>query len=90
MAIRCCREQLLALAASVATHENPRTQGLAIASQLAFDGRGALFFQPETRGELDRLANMIQAAEAALRVSAAFDERMPDLRSADRVAPFWP
>jgi hypothetical protein len=85
MAIRCCREQLLALATSVATLENPRTQGLAIASQLAFDGRGPLFFQPERRGELDRLANTIQAADAALRVSAHFDEPLPDFGWADRV-----
>jgi hypothetical protein len=90
MGIRCCHEQLLALATSVATLENPRTQGLAIASQLAFDGRGALFFQPETRGELERLANTIQAADAALRVSADFDEPVPALGAADRVAAILP
>jgi hypothetical protein len=76
-AIRRCRRELLALAASVATLEDPRTQGLAIAFQLAFDGRGALFLQPETRGGLERLANTIQAAHAALRVSAVFDEQLP-------------
>ena len=90
MEIRCCREQLLALATSVATIENPRTQGLAIASQLAFDGRGALFFQPEARGELERLANTIQVAEAALRVSADFDELVSAVGAADRVAAFLP
>jgi hypothetical protein len=72
-AIRCCHRELRALATSVATLENPRTQGLAIASQLAFDGRGPLFFQPGQRGAIERLANTIQAAEAALRVSAEFE-----------------
>lgn len=88
MEIRCCREQLLALATSVATVENPRTQGLAIASQLAFDGCGPLFFQPETLGGLERLANTIQAADAALRVSADFDKPVSALGAADRIAPF--
>jgi hypothetical protein len=90
MAIRCCDEQLLALATSVATLENPRTQGLAIASQLAFDGGGPLFFQFEKRGDLECLANTIQAADAALRVSAYFDEPVSAFGAADRVAAFLP
>jgi hypothetical protein len=90
MAVRCCGEQLLALATSVATLENPRTQGLAIASQLAFDGRGPLFFQPEARRELERLANTIQSADAALRVCAEFDQPVSASGAADRVAAFLP
>lgn len=83
-AIRCCHRELRALATSVATLENPRTQGLAIASQLAFDGRGPLFFQPGQRGAIERLANTVQAADAALRVSAEFERvRAPTFGPAD-------
>ena len=85
-AIRRCHRELLALAASVSTLEDPRTQGVAIASQLAFDGGGALFLQPETRGGRERLANTIEAAQAALQVSAVFDEQLPFNPGA---APSW-
>jgi hypothetical protein len=69
-----CERQLLALAESVAFAENPRTQALAIASQLAFDGGGPLFHQPGARGRSERLANTIHAADAAFGVCGDFDE----------------
>ena len=72
-AIRACREQLITLARRIVTTENPRVQAVAIASQLAFDGRGALFFQPKQEPGPDRLANTIRAALSALRVSGEFD-----------------
>ena len=72
-AIRCCHRELHALAASVAIVENPRVRGVAIASQLAFDGGGPLYFQPGARDGIERLANTVQAAHAALGVSAEFD-----------------
>jgi hypothetical protein len=72
-AIRACREQLITLARRIVTTENPRVQAVAIASQLAFDGRGALFFQPKQEPSPDRLANTITAALTALRVSGEFD-----------------
>ena len=73
-AVRECQQQIRELARLVATLENPRTQGVAIAFQLAFDGRGALFFQPQARDGGERLANTIRAAHCALRVSADFDQ----------------
>jgi hypothetical protein len=73
IAIRACREQLITLARQIVTTENPRVQAVAIASQLAFDGRGALFFQPKQEPGPDRLANTITAALSALRVSGEFD-----------------
>jgi hypothetical protein len=73
-AVRECQQQIRELATLVATLENPRTQGVAIAFQLAFDGRGALFFQPQARDGGERLANTLRAAHCALRVSAEFDE----------------
>jgi len=72
-AIRACREQLITLARRIVTTENPRVQAVAIASQLAFDGRGALFFQPKQKSSTERLANTIGAALSALRVSGDFD-----------------
>jgi hypothetical protein len=72
-AIRSCREQLIILARQIVHTENPRVQAVAIASQLAFDGRGALFFQPKQEPSPDRLANTITAALNALRVSGEFD-----------------
>jgi hypothetical protein len=57
----------------VVTTENPRVQGVAIAHQLAFDGTGPLFFQPNKRRSAERLANTIRAAQNALNVSGAFD-----------------
>jgi HAMP domain-containing protein len=53
--------------------EKARTQGIAIAIQLAFDGGAALFFQPDSPNAVDRLANTVHAAHAALRVSGDFD-----------------
>jgi len=74
-AIRTCREMLGELAEAVVTIENPRVQGVAIAHQLAFDGTGALFFQPEEKRSVERLASTIRAAQSALRVSGDFDRR---------------
>ena len=74
-AIRACHDQLSRLAEAVVVTENPRVQGVAIAHQLAFDGRDALFFQPDTRRRVERLANTIRAAQSALRVSGQFDRR---------------
>lgn len=77
-AIRCCERELRGLAdALLVERENPRAQGVAIAFRLAFDGGGALFLQPETRHARERLANTVQAALSALRVSAEFDEHGP-------------
>ena len=73
-AVRSCHREIRALASLVASVENPRTQGVAIAFQMAFDGRGALFFQPDTPNGIERLANTIHAAQSALRVSGDFDE----------------
>ena len=73
-AIRSCQRELRALATAVATLENPRVQGVAIAFRLAYDGGGALYFQHETRDSVERLANTVQAALAALDVAAEFDE----------------
>jgi hypothetical protein len=69
-AVRSCEEQICELATLVATMDNPRPRGVAIAFQLAFDGRSALFLQPDTRDGVDHLANTLHAAERALRVSA--------------------
>jgi hypothetical protein len=74
-AIRACRGSLSRLAEAVVATENPRVQGIAIAQQLAFDGRGALFFRPGEKRGVERLANTIQAALSALRVSSDFDRR---------------
>jgi hypothetical protein len=74
-AIRNCREELSRLAETVVATENPRVQGVAIAHQLAFDGRGALFFQRGDKRSVERLANTIRAAQSALRVSGDFDRR---------------
>jgi len=73
-AIQECREQLITLARRLVSAENPRAQAVAIASQLAFDGRGALFFQPKQRSSVERLANTIKAALSALSVSGEFDQ----------------
>jgi hypothetical protein len=72
-AIRACRDALKQLAVAVVTTENPRVQGIAIAHQLAFDGAGALFFQPTEQRPTERLANTIWAALRALSVSGDFD-----------------
>jgi hypothetical protein len=73
-AVRSCESEIRALATSVATLDNPRTQGIALASQLAFDGGGALFFHPDTPDGVDRLANTVRSTQNALRVSGEFDE----------------
>lgn len=72
-AVRGCEREIRALASAVATADNPRVQGLAIAFEMAFDGGGPLFDQPYTWVSVDRLANTVQTALSALRVSAEFD-----------------
>jgi hypothetical protein len=74
-AIRVCRDQLLALADTLATTERPPARGVAIARQLAFDGGSPLFLQaPDRRQDADRrLASTLDAAQSALEVSADFD-----------------
>jgi hypothetical protein len=72
-AVRCCCAEIRELAALVASLENPRTQGVAIAFQLAFDGSGPLFFRPDPPDGTERLANTVRAARSALRVSADFE-----------------
>jgi hypothetical protein len=74
-AIRACRDELSRLAEAVVTTENPRVQGVAIAHQLAFDGTSALFFQPNKKRSVERLASAIWAAQRALNVSGEFDRR---------------
>jgi hypothetical protein len=68
-AVRRCSGEIRDLARLVATMEKPPTRGVAIASQLAFDGRGALFFKPEAGDGFEQLANTVDAARRALRVS---------------------
>jgi hypothetical protein len=75
LAIDRCHRELHALATSIATVDSLRVQGVAIAFQLAFDGGGPLFLQPGTRDGYERLASVIESAQAALRVSAEFDDR---------------
>jgi hypothetical protein len=72
-AINRCGVELDALAEAIATIKEPRTQGVAIASQLAFDGCGPLFDQPSMPDGRERLANTVRAALAALEVSSEFD-----------------
>ena len=69
-AVQRCSGEIRELATLVATMENPPPRGVAIAFQLAFDGRGALYFRPDTRDGVERLANTLHAAHRALRVSA--------------------
>jgi hypothetical protein len=73
-AIRSCGREIEQLARAVAAAEDPPARGVAIAFQLAFDGRGPLFFQPGERQPTQRLLNVVQAARCALRVSAELDE----------------
>lgn len=68
--VRHCSREIRELATLVATMQNPRPRGVAIAFQLAFDGRSALFFQPCSGDGADHLANTLQALHMALRVSA--------------------
>jgi hypothetical protein len=74
LAIDRCHRELRALATAIATLDGPRVQGVAIAFQLAFDGGGPLFLQPGARDGHESLANVIESAHAALRVSAEFDD----------------
>jgi hypothetical protein len=67
--VRRCSEQVRELASQVATKESPHVRGIAIAFQLAFDGRSAMFHQPGSGDGAEHLANTLQAARMALRVS---------------------
>ena len=70
-AVRRCSGEIRELARLIATLENPRTRGVAIAFQLAFDGRAPLFFHPDRSDGVERLANTLYTARQALRVSEA-------------------
>ena len=72
-AVRGCAEELHALAVSVVSLRSPSAKGLAMAYQLAFDGGGPLFFQPDRQLDPSCLSNTVYAIESALRVSAEFD-----------------
>jgi hypothetical protein len=76
-AILACADELHALANSIATAVDPRAQALAMASLLAFDGAGPLFWRPGQPDASQRLPNAIRAIKAALRVSAEFDSTAP-------------
>src|SRR5262245_35104074 len=73
-AVQFCRSDLLALAEKLATIERPPARGVAIARQVAFDGRSPLFLQaPHHRKRADqRLASTVYAAQRALEVSTEF------------------
>ena len=68
-AVRHCAGEIRRLAAQVATLGNPAPRGIAIAFQLAFDGGGAMFRQPGDDDGAPHLANTLQTADRALRVS---------------------
>jgi hypothetical protein len=74
-AVQACRDDVLALADTLTTIERPPAHGVAIARQLAFDGRSPLFLQaPDRRGGAERrLACTVHAALHALEVSSDFD-----------------
>lgn len=74
-AVQVCRDDVLALAEALSTIERPSAYGVAIARQLAFDGRSPLFLQaPDRRKGADRrLACSLHAAHRALEVSRDFD-----------------
>jgi hypothetical protein len=72
-AVRGCAREIRALSREVVTADNPRAQGVAIAFQLAFDGGSPLFDSPHAPNGNERLANTIQVARSALRVSGEFD-----------------
>jgi hypothetical protein len=87
-AVEDCRDDLLALAETLSTIEQPPAYGVAIARQLALDGRSPLFLQaPDRRhGANRRLAWTLEAAQRALVVSGDFDSlhrRQPDERSSE-------
>jgi hypothetical protein len=74
-AIQSCSDSVSALAETLATIKRPPVRGVAIARQLAFDGRSPLFLQaaPYRKGADRRLANTVHAARRALEVSADLD-----------------
>lgn len=74
-AVELCADEVLALAERLTTIERPSAFGVAIARQLAFDGRSPLLLQaPAHRdGAGRRLASTVDAAHRALSVSADFD-----------------
>jgi hypothetical protein len=74
-AVLSCQAELRALAESIATIEQPRARGVAIARQLAFDGRSPIFLQPPLAGNggREKLTSTLQAARRSLEVSADFD-----------------
>src|SRR5262249_22899190 len=80
LAIRSCREELRKLADRIVSMKDPCARGVAIARQLAFDGRSPLFWKPNQNGPglhgegAQKLANTIHAAQAALGVAADFDQ----------------
>jgi hypothetical protein len=74
-AIRDSHRELRALARVIATEQNLPARGLAIAYQLCFDGRSALYFQPDCPDRVERLANKVQTARNAMRVSIDFEKR---------------
>lgn len=82
-AVRACRDQLLALADTLASVERPPVRGVAIARQLVHDGCSPLFLQaPDRRKGADRrLACTLDTAQRALEVSGDFD-RPEDLATA--------
>ena len=87
-AVLVCRDDLLALAETLSTIEQPSAYGVAIARQLALDGQSPLFLQaPDRRhGANRRLACTLEAAQRALGVSADFDsvhQRQPDERRSE-------
>jgi hypothetical protein len=75
VAVQTCKDDVLALAETLARIERPPARGVAIARQLVFDGRSPLFLQaPHHRKGADRrLASTLHAARRALEVSGDFD-----------------
>jgi hypothetical protein len=73
-AIQFCSDDVLALAETLATLHQPPARGVAIARQLAFDGRSPLFLQAAhyREGADRRLASTVDAAQRALEISADF------------------
>ena len=73
-AIQFCSDDVLALAETLATLNHPPARGVAIARQLAFDGRSPLLLQAahHRKGPDRRLASTVHAAQRALEISADF------------------
>jgi hypothetical protein len=73
-AVRVCKDAVLSLADTLGTIERPPARGVAIARQLVFDGSSPLFLQaPDRKGNAQRLASTLYAAQRALEVAADFD-----------------